>query len=326
MNPHLLTLALTTPLEQLLELPNAVRIAACAREDLQRFSAEQLAQMLASIDAAISDTVTLAQIKHGGELVNRREQRDLDWFIEVTNQAEWPRLRSATATDRDYLRLLALHKLGAVIEATTDTPPGIIIRPAVEALMESLESLVLAHLLPESPSTEQIIEEAWKAGLTPEPVAADEVRKAVQATRYPPHGFRGTGGVTRATLYGRIPNYFHRAAEQICTIIQVESPAAVKAIPEMCKVEGLDAIFIGPNDLAANSGHLGDMYHADVQAMCNDALKAIKAGGKAAGILTFNVELAKKQFALGFDFIAVGGDAGLLARGAEALAKQFDGR
>ena len=81
MNPHLLTLALTTPLEQLLELPNAVRIAACAREDLHRFSAEQLAQMLASIDAAITDTVTLAQMKHGGELVNRREQRDLDWFI-----------------------------------------------------------------------------------------------------------------------------------------------------------------------------------------------------------------------------------------------------
>ena len=178
MNPHLLSLALTTPLERLLELPNAVRIAACAREDLQRFSAEQLQRMLASMDAAITDTVTLAQIKHGGELVNRREQRDLDWFIEVTNQAEWSRLRSATATDRDYLRLLALYKLGAVIEATTDTPPGIIIRPAVEALMESLESLVLADLLPESPSLEQIIEEAWKAGLTPEPVAADEVRKA----------------------------------------------------------------------------------------------------------------------------------------------------
>jgi hypothetical protein len=107
-----------------------------------------------------------------------REQRDLDWFIEVTNQAEWPRLRSATATDRDYLRLLALYKLGVVIEATADTPPGIIIMPAVDALMESLESLVLADLLPESPSMEQIIEEAWKAGLTPEPVAADEVRKA----------------------------------------------------------------------------------------------------------------------------------------------------
>lgn len=68
MNPHLLTLALTTPLEQLLELPNAVRIAACARDDLQTFSAEQLHQMLACMDAAITDTVALAQIKHGSEL------------------------------------------------------------------------------------------------------------------------------------------------------------------------------------------------------------------------------------------------------------------
>lgn len=178
MNPHLLILALTTPLEQLLELPNGARIAACAREDLQRFSTEQLEQMLGGMDAAITDTVALTQIKHGGELVNRREQRDLDWFIEVTNQLEWPRLRSVTATDRDYLRLLALYKLGVVIDATADTPPGIIILPAVEALMESLEALVLADLLPESPSTEQIIEEAWKAGLTPEPIAADEVRKA----------------------------------------------------------------------------------------------------------------------------------------------------
>ncbi len=177
MNPHLLALALTTPLEQLLELPNAVRIAACAREDLQHFSTEQLQRMLANMDAAITDAVALAQVKYGGALVSRDEQRDLDWFIEITNQSEWSRLRSATATDRDYFRLLALYKLGWVIEATSDTPPGII-RPAVEALMEALESLLLADLLPESPSTAQIVEEAWKAGLTPEPIAADEVRKA----------------------------------------------------------------------------------------------------------------------------------------------------
>ena len=178
MNPHQLALALTTPLEQLLELPNAVRIAACVREDLLRFSTEQLQRMLADMDAAITDAVVLAQIKHGTELVSRSEQRDLDWFIEVSNQPEWLSLRSAAATDRDYFRLLALYKLGGVIEATSDTPPGIIIRPAVEALMEALESLLLADLLPEFPSTAQIIEEAWKAGLTPEPIAADEARKA----------------------------------------------------------------------------------------------------------------------------------------------------
>lgn len=179
MNPHLLTLALTTPLEQLLELPNAVRIAACAREDLQRFSAEQLRQMLASIDSAITDTVALAQSTYGSGPVSRGEQRDLDWFIEASNQAGWPRLNSApAATGRDYFLVLALYKLGEVIDATAGTPPVALVSPVVATLMEALESLMLADLLPDSPSTEQIIESAWKADLTPEPIAADEVRKA----------------------------------------------------------------------------------------------------------------------------------------------------
>ncbi|HBN9538647.1 TPA: hypothetical protein L3890_004857 [Pseudomonas aeruginosa] len=179
MNPHLLTLALTTPLEQLLELPNAVRIAASAREDLQRFSTGQLQQMLVCMDAAITDTVASAQIKYGSGLVSREEQRDLDWFIEASNQPGWARLKSApSATDRDYFRLLALYKLGQVIHATADTPPVALVSPVVATLMEALESLMLSDLLPDSPSTAQIIEDAWKAGLTPEADAADEVRKA----------------------------------------------------------------------------------------------------------------------------------------------------
>jgi len=232
MNPHLLTLALTTPLEQLLELPNAVRIAACAREDLQRFSAEQLAQMLASMDADITDTVTLEQIKHGGELIDRYEKRDLDWFIEVTNQAEWPRLRSAPATDRDYLRLLALYKLGVVIEATADTPSGIIIMPAVDALMESLESLVLADLLPEPPSMEQLIEEAWKAGLTPEPVAADEVRKAQsQAVRRAADARHASNRAARQKALELFASNTYRTKEEAYRIIGAQvckAPGTIK--------------------------------------------------------------------------------------------------
>jgi hypothetical protein len=232
MNPHLLTLALTTPLEQLLELPNAVRIAACAREDLQRLSAEQLAQMLVSMDAAITDTVTLAQIKNGGELVSRHEQRDLDWFIELTNQAEWPHLRSATATDCDYLRLLALYKLGMVIEATADTPPGIIILPAVDALMESLESLVLADLLLESPTTEQIIEDAWKAGITPEPIAADEVRKAQsQAGRQAADARHASNRVAKHKALELFASNTYRTKEEAYRIIGAQvckAPGTIK--------------------------------------------------------------------------------------------------
>lgn len=178
MNPRLLTLALKTPLEQLLELPNAVRIAASAREDLQRFSPEQLQQMLACMDAIITDTVELERSKYGSGLVSRDEQRDLDWFLEATNQARWPRLKEIpTATDRDYLRVLALYKLGEVIHATAETPPVALISPVVKTLMEALESLLLADLLPDAPSVEEIIEDAWRAGLTPEPDVETEVKK-----------------------------------------------------------------------------------------------------------------------------------------------------
>lgn len=179
MNPHLLTLALTTPLEQLLGLPNAVRIAASAREDLQRFSPEQLQQMLVCMDTAITDTVASAQANYGSGLVGRGEQRDLDWFLEVLNEARWLRVKTVpAASDQDYFRVLALYKLGEVIDATEDASPVAFSAPVVATLMEALESLMLADLSPDSPSTEQIMEDAWKAGLTPEADAADVVRKA----------------------------------------------------------------------------------------------------------------------------------------------------
>lgn len=179
MNPHLLTLALTTPLEQLLGLPNAVRIAASAREGLQHFSAEQLQQMLASMDAVITDTAALAQSQYGSGLISRNEQRDLDWFLEACNGGLHSAPMSAPeANEHDYFRVLALYKLGEAIDATADTPSVALVSPVVDTLMEALESLMLADLLPDSPSTEQIIEEAWKTGLTPEANAADEVRKA----------------------------------------------------------------------------------------------------------------------------------------------------
>ena len=232
MNPHLLTLALTTPLAQLLELPNAVRIAACAREDLQRFNAEQLQRMLADMDAAITDAVALAQIRHGSELVSRSEQRDLDWFIDITNQVEWPRLRSAMATDRDYFRVLALYKLGVVIEATSDIQLGIIIRPAVDALMEALESLVLADLLPESPATEQLIEESWKGGLTPEPIAADEVRKAQsQAGRQAANARHASNRAAKQKALELFATNTYRTKEEACRIIGAQvckAPGTIK--------------------------------------------------------------------------------------------------
>jgi hypothetical protein len=134
MNPQLLTLALTAPLEQLLQLPNAVRIAASAREDLQRFSHEQLQDILACIDAMITDTVALDQSTYGG-LIKRDEQRDLNWYLEATHRGQRLTPKSGPkVNERDDLRVLALYKLGEVIDATADAPPVAFIGPVVATL------------------------------------------------------------------------------------------------------------------------------------------------------------------------------------------------
>jgi 4-hydroxy-2-oxoheptanedioate aldolase len=154
---------------------------------------------------------------------------------------------------------------------------------------------------------------------------AEEARKAVAATRYPPHGIRGAATTARASRFGRVKDYLKTADEQICVLAQVETLDAVKRLPEIAAVDGIDGVFIGPSDLAASMGHLGNPMHPEVQATISGAIKPIRAAGKAGGYLTGNEEEAKKRMAEGFQFVAVGNDLGILARGADALAKKFKG-
>jgi 4-hydroxy-2-oxoheptanedioate aldolase len=93
----------------------------------------------------------------------------------------------------------------------------------------------------------------------------------------------------------------------------------------IAKVDGVDGVFIGPSDLAASLGHLGNPQHADVQAAIKDAVTRLKALGKPAGILTGNEEEARKYIDWGYLFVAVGADVGLLAKSADTLAKKFKG-
>jgi 4-hydroxy-2-oxoheptanedioate aldolase len=154
---------------------------------------------------------------------------------------------------------------------------------------------------------------------------AEEARKAVAATRYPPHGIRGVATTARGSRFGRVKDYLKLANEQICVLVQVETLDAVKRLPEIAAVDGVDGVFIGPSDLAASMGHIGNFAHPEVQATISGAIGAIRAAGKAGGYLTGNEEEAKKRIAEGFQFVAVGNDLGILARGADALAKKFKG-
>jgi 4-hydroxy-2-oxoheptanedioate aldolase len=150
-----------------------------------------------------------------------------------------------------------------------------------------------------------------------------EARRAVEAARYPPHGIRGVSVATRANAFGRIPDYFKRANDEICILVQIETRAALERIEAIAAVDGVDGIFIGPSDLAADLGHLGAAGHEEVKATISGAIARIRATGKAAGILAPLEADARRWLDEGCLFVAVGSDLGLLARGSEALLARF---
>jgi 4-hydroxy-2-oxoheptanedioate aldolase len=108
--------------------------------------------------------------------------------------------------------------------------------------------------------------------------------------------------------------------------VQIETREGLDNLEAIARVEGVDGLFIGPADLAAGLGHLGDIGHAEVQTAIEDAIRRIRACGKAAGILTPDEKMARRYIELGTTFTAVGLDAVILARGAEALAARFKGK
>ena len=159
--------------------------------------------------------------------------------------------------------------------------------------------------------------------LVPYVSTAEEARAAVSYTRYPPAGVRGVAGTTRATRFGRIPDYARRAHEEICLLVQVETQRALDNIEAICAVDGVDGVFIGPADLHASLGHPGEIANPKVKPMIDDAIRRIRKSGKAPGILTPNEADARHWLDCGALFVAVGADVGILARGAEALAAKF---
>ncbi len=152
---------------------------------------------------------------------------------------------------------------------------------------------------------------------------AEEAKRAVASTRYPPQGVRGITASGRASRYGRVKDYLRNAGSEICVLIQVETRDALARIEEIASVDGIDGVFIGPADLSASFGYYGNWSSADVQAAFEDAVKRLTKIGKPAGILTPNEEEAKKFISMGYKFVAVGADVGLLSKNADALAKRF---
>jgi 4-hydroxy-2-oxoheptanedioate aldolase len=154
----------------------------------------------------------------------------------------------------------------------------------------------------------------------------EQARNAVAYTRYPPKGVRGYSAAPRASRFGRVKNYPQVCENEMCVLVQVETRLGLDNLEKIAAVEGIDGVFIGPGDLAAALGHVGDIGHADVQATIEDTIRRIRACGKPAGILTPNETLARRYIELGCLFVAVGSDLGILANGSTQLAAKFKGQ
>ena len=158
--------------------------------------------------------------------------------------------------------------------------------------------------------------------LVPMVDTVEQAQTLVQACRYPPDGFRGMAGA-RASRWGRYINYALEANAQTCLLVQAETRLALSNLDAIVATEGIDGVFIGPADLSASMGYVGNSGHPQVQQAIEEAITRITRAGKAAGILTADNALAKHYLALGATFVAVGLDTQLLIRGMATLLGQF---
>ena len=172
------------------------------------------------------------------------------------------------------------------------------------------------------PLIKQLLEIGAQTLLVPMIDTAEQAARAVAAMRYPPQGIRGMASA-RASGWGRNPRYAKEANEQVCLLVQIETREGVKNLDAIAALEGIDGVFIGPADLSAAFGHVGDPWHPEMQEIIADAFKRIQAAGKAVGILTLDEELARKHVAMGATFIALGTDSNLLVKGTSALVAKF---
>ena len=174
----------------------------------------------------------------------------------------------------------------------------------------------------------RIIKQMLDAGaqtiLVPMVDSADQARELVKDITYPPHGRRGVGySLARASRFGEITDYGPTADAEICLLVQVENRAGMAALDDILQVDGVDGVFIGPADLSADMGYMGQINHPEVRATIMDALGRIRAAGKAPGILSTQAGMARNALEVGAQFVAVGADSMLLTGAARDLAAKW---
>ena len=153
--------------------------------------------------------------------------------------------------------------------------------------------------------------------------SAEDAKQAVASTRYPTSGIRGVAVAHRSNMYGTFPDYHTTIGDEISVVVQIETVNAVKDIDLICAVDGVDAIFVGPSDLSAALGHLGDSGHAEVQKTIEHLFSRARANGKSCGTLAPVEADARRYLDMGATLVAVGSDIGLFKAATFGLREKF---
>ena len=175
----------------------------------------------------------------------------------------------------------------------------------------------------ETPRFKRVLDLGAAGVMVPYINTAEEARKVAESMKYPPEGIRGVAKGARACGFGPdFDNYFENANKNLLTVVQIETMEGVNNAPEIAAVDGVDVLFVGPVDLSVNMGIPQQFEQADFVSAIASVVKACKDNGKAAGILIPTLDYLEKWIAMGFTFLVVGSDGGIIAGGLRNIASQ----
>ena len=160
--------------------------------------------------------------------------------------------------------------------------------------------------------------------------SASEAQRAVEATRYPsPHrpGRRGMGAMlARSARWGAVTDYSDSADSTVSLTVQIETAQGVRNVEEIIATEGVAALFVGPADLAAHMGHVGDSSHAEVVEAVDHVVSVAVAAGIPVGVNALSPRDADRVLDAGADFVVTSADVLLIAQGAQEQVARIRAR
>ncbi|MDL2313997.1 HpcH/HpaI aldolase/citrate lyase family protein [Desulfovibrio sp. OttesenSCG-928-C14] len=170
----------------------------------------------------------------------------------------------------------------------------------------------------------QVLDLGFKTIVLPMVDTRAQAEAAVSAMRYPPRGIRGVGAtVARASRWGRVPDYLRKAEETLCLVVQAESVEFIENMDAITATDGVDAVFIGPMDLSASMGFIGQPGREEVLAAVEKIVRRVRGLGKGAGVFAVDPDFARLCMGWGANVLGVDCDALALTRALDAKLACF---